>query len=48
LVYWRFPEGSNYVFSTDGWKSKLAKYIFSSIPNRLLRVAGQLLYRHVG
>lgn len=48
LVYWRFPEDSNSAYSTGGWRSKMAKFIFSCIPNRLLRVAGKLLYRHVG
>lgn len=47
LVYWRFPHASS-LGSIDGWKLKLAKRIFSRMPNRLLTMTGRLLYRHIG
>jgi hypothetical protein len=47
LIYWRFPHASP-LDSVNGWKLKIAKRIFSSMPNRLLRVTGRLLYQHIG
>ena len=31
-----------------GWKLKIAKRIFSFMPNRLLAMTGRLIYRHIG
>ena len=47
LVYWRFPPPASHN-SKVGWKSKLAKRVFASIPNSMLMAAGKLLYRHMG
>jgi Acetyltransferase (GNAT) domain len=47
LVYWKFPVASSFS-SPDSWKLKAAKHIFSHMPERLLRIAGRLLYRHIG
>jgi len=47
LVYWRFPSVSS-LDSIGGWKLKMAKSIFSCMPNRLLTMTGDLLYRHIG
>jgi hypothetical protein len=48
LVYWRFPKDSNSVYSSDGWKSEIAKRTFTYMPTGLLKIAGKLLYRHIG
>lgn len=47
LVYWRFPETSS-LSSVNGWKLKVAKRVFSSMPDRLRTIAGKLIYRHIG
>lgn len=47
LVYWKFPATSS-VDSADGWKLKMAKRIFSYMPDRLLAMTGRLIYRHIG
>ena len=47
LVYWQYP----CVFSPDSvddWKRKLAKSAFSIMPDRLLTIVGQWMYRHIG
>lgn len=46
-IYWRYPKGSSLV-SAGGWRLKMAKQVFSFIPNKLLKIVGQLLYRHIG
>jgi GNAT acetyltransferase-like protein len=46
LVYWKFPDTSS--ISEDGWKLRMAKRIFSYMPDRLLTITGKLLYRHIG
>ena len=48
LVYWRFPGTSHSLDSIDGWKLKMAKRIFSYMPDRLLTMTGRLFYRHIG
>jgi hypothetical protein len=48
LVYWRFPKGSESGYSSDDWKSKVAKCTFAYMPSGLLRIAGKLLYPHIG
>jgi len=47
LVYWAFPSASSFG-SPDGWKLKMAKRIFSLMPNRLQTMTGRLIYRHFG
>lgn len=47
LVYWKFPEPSS-IDSPDNWKMKLAKQVFSCMPNSLLTLTGRLIYRHIG
>lgn len=47
LVYWRFPDTSAFI-SENGWKLRTAKRVFSCMPDRLLTIAGNLIYRHIG
>jgi lipid II:glycine glycyltransferase (peptidoglycan interpeptide bridge formation enzyme) len=47
LVYWRYPCNPA-LDSLNGWKLRMAKHVFSCMPPRLLRISGELLYRHVG
>ena len=47
LVYWKFPDSSS-LDSVDGWKLKMAKRVFSCMPDRLLTMTGRLIYRHIG
>ena len=47
LVYWRFPDTPS-VNSVNGWKLKMAKHVFSLMPDGLRVVAGKLIYRHIG
>jgi len=47
LVYWRFPDTP--VFnSTNGWKLRMARQVFSSMPDGLRIMAGKMIYRHIG
>lgn len=47
LVYWRFPDVSS-LHSVNNWKLKIAKRVFSCMPERLLTITGKLIYRHIG
>jgi Acetyltransferase (GNAT) domain len=47
LVYWNFP-GVPTLDSVEGWKLKVAKRVFSYMPDKLLAVTGRLIYRHIG
>jgi lipid II:glycine glycyltransferase (peptidoglycan interpeptide bridge formation enzyme) len=47
LVYWRFPDRTN-LQSLGDWKMKMAKRLFSYMPGNLLRIAGKLVYKHIG
>jgi lipid II:glycine glycyltransferase (peptidoglycan interpeptide bridge formation enzyme) len=47
LLYWKFP-GTYSPVSADGWKLRLAKRVFSCLPDRLLTITGNLIYRHIG
>jgi hypothetical protein len=47
LVYWKFPDTSSFI-SDDGWKLRMAKRVFSYMPDRLLTITGNLIYRHIG
>jgi len=47
LLYWRYPETLS--FDAPGrWKTIVAKGAFSIMPMGVLKVAGKLLYRHIG
>ena len=47
LTYWRFP-GTASLNSAGSWKLKMAKHVFSSMPDGLRTLAGRLIYRHIG
>jgi Acetyltransferase (GNAT) domain len=47
LVYWNFP-GTPTLDSAAGWKFRMAKHVFSWMPNKLLAITGRILYRHIG
>jgi Acetyltransferase (GNAT) domain len=47
LVYWRYPKSSQ-IRSLEGRPLKTAKRLFSLMPPSVLRVIGQLAYRHIG
>ena len=47
LVYWKFPAVSSFAWS-DRQKLRIAKGIFSYMPDRLLTMTGRLIYRHIG
>ena len=47
LVYWKFPIIPEDVASLE-WKLNFVKRVFSHTPNRLLTVAGRLIYPHIG
>ena len=47
LVYWKFPYASSFD-SVNNWKLRLAKRIFSRMPDRLVTLTGKLIYRHIG
>jgi hypothetical protein len=47
LTYWKFP-GTPSFDTADGWKLKMAKRLFSRMPQGLLVATGKLVYRHIG
>lgn len=47
LTYWRCAAEARPV-STDGWRMRFAKQIFTRLPDGALTLAGRLLYRHIG
>lgn len=47
LVYWRFPTSPGDAAKLE-WKVNFAKRFFSYMPNRLLTLAGRLIYPHIG
>jgi hypothetical protein len=47
LTYWRYPETAKSSL-TDGWKARYAKQLFARLPNGVVNLAGNLLYRHIG
>jgi hypothetical protein len=47
LVYWKVPN-THSLDSLSGWGLNFSKLIFACLPNRLLTVAGKLLYPHIG
>ena len=47
LTYWKFP-GAPSLDTAEGWKLKMAKRVFSHMPQSLLVATGKLVYRHIG
>jgi GNAT acetyltransferase-like protein len=47
LVYSYFPSVSG-LDSVAGWRLKIAKQIFSRMPDKVLALTGKIIYRHVG
>jgi hypothetical protein len=47
VKYWRFPPGPSFS-SIRGWKLSVVKRVCAYLPDRLLRIAGTLLYPHIG
>ena len=47
LTYWKFP-GASARDMSDGRMLKMAKRVFSHMPQRLLVATGKLVYRHIG
>lgn len=47
LVYSYFPSASS-LGSVDGWRLRVAKQVFSRMPDKLLALAGKIVYRHIG
>ncbi|HTS12533.1 MAG TPA: GNAT family N-acetyltransferase [Candidatus Limnocylindrales bacterium] len=47
LVYWKYPQ-SPIRDTLDRWKLGVAKRVFSRMPERLLTMTGELIYRHMG
>jgi lipid II:glycine glycyltransferase (peptidoglycan interpeptide bridge formation enzyme) len=47
LTYWKFP-GTPSVDVADGRKLRIAKRVFSLMPQSLLVATGKLVYRHIG
>ncbi len=47
VTYWKFPPGS-YFGSLRGWKLSVVKRVCAYAPDPLLRIAGTLLYPHIG
>lgn len=48
LRYYRHPPTREVLYSDGGWKMNLARNVFSYLPDRLLVMAGNYLYRHIG
>jgi len=47
LEYYRLPAGQS-LHLNSGWRTRVAKGVFSMMPNPLLAATGRLLYRHIG
>ena len=47
LVYWRFPDAPS-LSLTNGWKLRMARQVFSTMPDGLRIMAGKMIYRHIG
>lgn len=47
LLYWKFPR-THAPVAEQGWKLRLAKRVFSYMPERLLTLTGNFVYRHIG
>jgi len=47
ITYWRYPLAAPRA-SGKGWRDREAKRIFAYLPNGILEVIGEVLYRHMG
>src|SRR5262249_32318330 len=47
LVYWKSP-GSFSIDSVNRWELRAAKRVFARMPQCMLKLAGRVLYRHIG
>ena len=47
LVYMRFP-GTTSLAEAEEWKLSVIKRVFAWMPDRLLKVTGKMIYRHIG
>ncbi len=47
LDYYRLPARQTFHLNS-GWRSRVAKGVFSLMPDPLLAATGRLLYRHIG
>lgn len=47
LEYYRFPAQQAFHLNS-GWRTRVAKSVFSMMPDPLLAATGRLLYRHIG
>ncbi len=47
LDYYRLPDRQPFHLHS-GWRSRVAKGVFSVMPDTLLAATGKLLYRHIG
>jgi len=48
ITYWRFPGPAPQTSNAESRSLKLAKRVFQSVPDSVLKLAGETLYRHVG
>ena len=47
LTQWRFPYSASFQ-RIEEWKVGFAKQVFARLPDNLLTLAGNYLYRHIG
>ena len=48
LDYWRYSANGASIHSSSSRRRRAVEAVFSRMPNAVLRVAGKLLYRHIG
>jgi lipid II:glycine glycyltransferase (peptidoglycan interpeptide bridge formation enzyme) len=48
LPYWRFPREKAANATHSGWSTRMAKAVFSAVPEPIFVASGNLLYRHIG
>jgi hypothetical protein len=46
IKYWRYPESA--AAGSESWRVRVAKSMFSYMPQSLLSASGSLLYKHIG
>jgi hypothetical protein len=47
IMYWRYPAPESVAIRED-WKLRMVKHACAKMPQRLLAMTGNLLYRHIG
>jgi len=47
LTYWTFPPSPSLSLTAD-WRQRMVQHACACMPDRLLKLAGTLLYRHIG